>query len=102
CFFRYVGVVYQQELRKPDIGPEDRECEHKFTEVMQVIAINNLQVSCAFQRGNDQGNHGKACYPPACKTIPAIHSTEPVTVNAHHPIPCCDRRTYSEEYQEYR
>ena len=41
CFFRDIGIVDTEELRKPDISPEDTECKNEFTQIMQMVGIDN-------------------------------------------------------------
>ena len=41
CFFWDIGIVDKEELRKPDISPEDTEGKNEFAQVMQMVRIHN-------------------------------------------------------------
>ena len=46
---RLVTVPDQHILGKPEVGPEDRESKHEFTNIMQVILCSEFQVAFVFQ-----------------------------------------------------
>ena len=56
--FGNVGIPDQKKLAEPDVGPEYSERENKFSEVMKVVWIYNLQIASVFQEDTNQSNHG--------------------------------------------
>src|SRR5690606_7406690 len=40
-FFWNVCVVNQQELREPQVSPEDRECKYIFTHIMDMVGVHH-------------------------------------------------------------
>src|SRR5690606_7680801 len=86
-FFGNIRIPDQHVLREPQVSPEDRECKHELTQVMQVFLVGIFQVSLVFQvyhKKNDQSNTG---YKGAGKSVPAVHGRIPVCIKTHQPQP---------------
>jgi len=58
-FFRHIRIPDQHKLAKPQIGPEDGECELELAEIVQMFFIRQLQVSFILEidyKNGDQRN----------------------------------------------
>ena len=70
---RNVGIPNQHVLREPKVGPENTECKHELTQIMQVLLCNQLQITLILQIDYPKQNQRPTTYESASKRVPREH-----------------------------
>ena len=86
-FFRNVRVPDEHELVKPQVGPEDGECELELPEVVQVLLVDVFEITLVLDVDDENGQQRQTGDEAAAEIIPAVHRRKPVGVDAHEPYP---------------